>query len=391
MNKMTEKEVLQAYQKYVVPSYCRTNLCLVKGEGAWVTDIHGKRYLDFFPGWAVSGIGHCHPRVVKAVTEQAKKSIHFSNNFFHPLQAQLAEELIRSSFPGKCFFANSGAEANEAAIKLARLAGHPGGRYQIISFTGSFHGRTLATLTMTGQHKVQKGFSPLPSGFRKAKFNDLESVKKVLGPRTAAIVIEPIQGEGGVNPARPGFLKDLRRLCRQHKILLIFDEVQTGMGRTGKLFAFQHYRVTPDAMTLAKTLGGGVPIGAIIIAEKYADLFSPGTHATTFGGGPLVCAAALAVLEAIKKENLLKNAVRMGAYLQERLRKISPLVKEVRGIGLMIGCELKIPAAEITEEAQKNGLLVNCTQHNVLRVMPPLTLTRNEAELGLSILKKCLN
>ncbi|MCX5642172.1 MAG: acetylornithine transaminase [Candidatus Omnitrophica bacterium] len=388
---MTEAEVLQTYQKYVVPSYRRTNLCLVKGNGAWVTDTRGKRYLDFFPGWAVSGIGHCHPRVVKAIAEQAKKSIHFSNNFLHPLQAQLAEKLIRLSFPGKIFFANSGAEANEAAIKLARLAGRPNGRYQIISFTGSFHGRTLATLTMTGQHKVQKGFSPLPSGFRKAKFNDLESVKKVLGPKTAAIVIEPIQGEGGVNPARPGFLKDLRRLCTQHKILLIFDEIQTGMGRTGKLFAFQHYQVTPDAMTLAKTLGGGVPIGAIIIAEKYADLFSPGTHASTFGGGPLVCAAALAVLEAIEKEKLLENAVSMGAYLQERLRKISPLVKEVRGAGLMIGCELKVPAAAITEEAQKNGLLVNCTQYNVLRVMPPLTLTREQADLGLSILKKCLN
>ncbi|MBU2494933.1 MAG: aspartate aminotransferase family protein [Candidatus Omnitrophota bacterium] len=388
---MTEKEVLQAYQKYVVPSYRRTNLCLVKGEGAWVTDIQGKRYLDFFPGWAVSGIGHCHPRVVKAVTEQAKKAIHFSNNFLHPLQAQLAKELVRSSFPGKCFFANSGAEANEAAIKLARLAGHPDGRYQIISFTGSFHGRTLATLTMTGQRKVQKGFSPLPSGFRKAKFNDLESVKKVLGPRTAAICIEPIQGEGGVNPARPGFLKNLRQLCNQNGILLIFDEVQTGMGRTGKLFAFQRYQVTPDAMTLAKTLGGGVPIGAIIIAEKYADILSPGAHASTFGGGPLVCAAALAALEAIKKEKLLENAVRMGAYLQERLRKISPLVKEVRGIGLMLGVELKIPAAKITEEAQKNGLLVNCTQHNVLRVMPPLTLTRDEADLGLSILKQCLS
>jgi len=388
---MTEKEVLRAYQKYVVPSYRRTNLCLVKGEGAWVTDIHGKRYLDFFPGWAVSGIGHCHPRVVKAVAEQAKKAIHFSNNFLHPLQAQLAEELVRSAFPGKCFFANSGAEANEAAIKLARLAGHNEGRYQIISFAGSFHGRTLATLTMTGQRKVQKGFSPLPSGFRKAKFNDLASVKKVLDPKTAAIVIEPIQGEGGVNPCRTGFLEDLRRLCDRNKVLLIFDEVQTGMGHTGKLFAFQHYRVTPDAVTLAKTLGGGVPIGAIIITEKYAGLFSPGTHASTFGGGPLVCAAALAVLEAIKKENLLEKATKTGAYLQERLRKISPLVKEVRGIGLMLGCELKVPGAQIAEEAQKNGLLVNCTQHNVLRVMPPLTLTRGEADLGLSILKKCLN
>lgn len=388
---MTEKEVFQAYHKYIVPSYRRTSLCLIKGEGAWVTDIRGKRYLDFFPGWAVSGLGHCHPRVVKAVTGQVKKSIHFSNNFFHPLQAKLAQELVRSSFPGKSFFANSGAEANEAAIKLARLAGHPEGRYQVISFTGSFHGRTLATLTMTGQHKVQKGFSPLPTGFRKAKFNDLESVKNVLGPKTAAIIIEPVQGEGGVNPAKPSFLRDLRQLCDQHKILLIFDEVQSGMGRTGKLFAFQHYRVTPDAMTLAKTLGGGVPIGAIIIAEKYADLFSPGTHASTFGGGPLVCAAALAVLEAIKKERLLENAVKMGAYLQERLRKISPLVKEVRGIGLMIGCELKIPAAKIAEDAQKNGLLVNCTQHNVLRVMPPLTITKDEADFGLSILKQCLS
>jgi len=388
---MNEEEVYEAYRKYVVPSYARTRLCLVRGKGAWVTDINGRRYLDFFPGWAVSGLGHCYHRVVKAISGEAKKAIHFSNNFFHPRQALLAEKIISKSFPGKCFFANSGAEANEAAIKLARIYGHTTGRYQIISFHGSFHGRTLATLAMTGQRKVQKGFSPLPKGFLKADFNDLDGVKKVLSSRTAAIIVEPIQGEGGVKPADPDFLRGLRRLCDRHKVLLIFDEVQTGMGRTGKYFAFQHYRLAPDAMTLAKTLGGGVPIGCLVAAKKYADLFTPGTHASTFGGGPLACAAALAVFEALEKDGLLENAAKMGDYIKKRLVGISPLVKEVRGIGLMIGCELKVEGAGIAAKARENGLLVNCTQKNVLRIMPPLTITVEEADLGLSILRKCLN
>ncbi|HNQ34711.1 MAG TPA: aminotransferase class III-fold pyridoxal phosphate-dependent enzyme, partial [bacterium] len=280
---MTETEVYRSYQRYIVPSYQRTPLCLVSGRGCWVTDLNGRRYLDFFPGWAVSGLGHCHPRVVKAIREQAGRLLHVSNNYHHPLQAKLAAEIIKASFPGKCFFANSGAEANEGALKLARLHGRPEGRYQVISFRGSFHGRTLATLTLTGQAKVQKGFAPLPAGFRnKAVFNDLASVEKLVNQRTAAVILEPIQGEGGVKPARPEFLAGLRRLCDREKLLLIFDEVQSGLGRTGRLFAFQHYGIRPDAMTLAKTLGGGVPIGALVVAEKYADLLQPGTHASTF-------------------------------------------------------------------------------------------------------------
>ncbi len=387
----SEAAVYETYRKFVIPCYSKSRLCLVKAEGCWVTDINGRRYLDFFPGWAVSGIGHCHPAVVQAICEQAKKALHFSNDYYHPLQAQLAQKVIGKSFSGKCFFANSGAEANEAAIKLARIYGRPTGRYQIISFRGSFHGRTLATLTLTGQRKVQKGFAPLPKGFRKAIFNDLESVKKVLSPKTVAIMVEPIQGEGGVRPADPSFLKGLRQLCNRKKLLLIFDEVQTGMGRTGKFFAFQHYGVTPDAMTLAKTLGGGFPIGALVVGHRYADLLSPGTHASTFGGGPLACRAALAVLETLERDHLVENAAKMGDYIKERLKGISPLVKEIRGIGLMLGIELKVDGAEIVRKAQENGLLINCTQKKTLRIMPPLTITREEAELGLSILEKCLN
>lgn len=388
---MTETEVYHSYQRYIVPSYQRTPLCLVSGRGCWVTDINGRRYLDFFPGWAVSGLGHCHPRVVKAIREQAGRLLHVSNNYHHPLQAELATEIIKSSFPGKCFFANSGAEANEGAIKLARLHGRSEGRYQVISFKGSFHGRTLATLTLTGQAKVQKGFAPLPAGFRnKAVFNDLASVEKLVNQRTAAVILEPIQGEGGVKPARPEFLAGLRRLCDREKMLLVFDEVQSGLGRTGRLFAFQHYGIRPDAMTLAKTLGGGTPIGALVVAEKYADLLQPGTHASTFGGGPLVCAASLAVFEAIRKDSLLENTRRQGEYLKKKLEKISPLVREVRGRGLMLGMELKKPGAKVAARALELGLLINCTQGNVLRIMPPLTVTRRELDLGLKILQKAL-
>ena len=389
---MNEAEVYRLYRDYVIPSYQREPLCLVKGNGAWVTDIKGRRYLDFFPGWAVSGLGHCHPRVVRAIVNQAEMALHFSNNFYQPYQAELARTIVKASFPGKCFFANSGAEVNEAAIKLARIYGYrTGGRYQIISFDRSFHGRTLATIALTGQPKVKRGFAPLPQGFRKAKFNDLESVKKSVNPKTSAIFVEPIQGEGGVRPATAEFLKGLRKMCDDNRIMLIFDEVQTGMGRTGKLFAYQNYGVTPDAMTLAKTLGGGIPIGALVVRKDFADLLQPGTHASTFGGNPLACSAALAVFETIEKENLLDNTLKMGAYLKEILKGISPLVREVRGAGLMLGLELTKEGAGIVAEARKNGLLINCTQKKVLRIMPPLTITQKEIDLGVSILQKCLN
>ncbi len=387
----TGKEVSAAYDQFVVGSYQRQGVCLVRGRATEAFDIEGRRYLDFFPGWAVSGLGHCHPAVVEAIRKQAGQAIHFANNFYHPGQARLARKIIEKSFPGRCFFCNSGAEANEAAIKLARLAGRDRGRYQVISFLNSFHGRTLATLTLTGQKKLQKGFAPLPAGFPKAVFNDLESVRKAVNSKTAAIFVEPIQGEGGVKPARGSFLRGLRELCDRHGILLVFDEVQTGIGRTGHYFAFQDYGVTPDIMTLAKSLGGGVPVGVMVARPQYADLMGPGTHASTFGGGPLACAASLAVFEAIEKEGLLENALVQGDCLRRMLNGISPLVREVRGRGLMIGVELKVPGAPIVEKACRSGLLINCTQGSVLRFMPPLTVSRSEIEEAIAILEKCFD
>lgn len=388
---MNEAQVFAAYRDYVAPSYARLPLCLVSGRGCRVTDINGREYLDFFPGWAVSGVGHCHPRVTAAVRDQAGRALHFANNFHHPLQARLAAKISAAAFPGRCFFCNSGAEANEGAVKLARLAGYRRGRHQVISFAGSFHGRSLATLTLTGQRKVQRGFTPLPPGFPKARFNDLDSVERLVGPRTAAIFLEPVLGEGGVVPADADFLRGLRRLCDREQIMLIFDEVQTGMGRTGHLFAFQRYGVIPDALTLAKSLGGGVPIGAVHARPEFADLLQPGTHGSTFGGGPLACAAALAVFEAIEAEGMLANVRALSGRLERGLAALSPRVRAVRGFGFMLGVELDGPGDDCVNRAREAGLLINCTQGNILRVMPPLNVSAADIDLALDIMAKCLN
>lgn len=387
------KEIKSLYEKYVMPTYTKTPLVLVKGKGSWVWDDKGKKYLDFFPGWAVSGIGHCHPMVIKALEAQSKKILHVSNNYYNELQARLAEKISHHSFDGKCFFANSGAEANEAAVKFARKFGHDKGKFEIITFEKSFHGRTLAMIAATGQDKVKKGFEPLPEGFKTAKFNDIDSVKKVISDKTIGILIEPVQGEGGINVVTKEFMGALRELCDSKELLFILDEVQSGMGRTGKMFCYQYFDIEPDVMTLAKSLGGGMPIGAMIAKRAIADTLGPGTHAATFGGSPIICAAALAVFEAIEKEKLLNNVNKMGKYIRDRLDEFKfkfPNIKDVRGIGLMIGIELAVEGTPIYELCLGNGLLINCTQKNILRIMPPLTVNKEEIDLALGILKDAL-
>ncbi len=389
---MKTKDVINLYNQFVMPTYGKTPLVPVKGKGMKVIDLHGKEFLDFFPGWAVSGLGHCHPEVVSAVRNQLKKIIHIPNNYYILQQAKLAREIINNSFPGKVFFCNSGAEAIESAIKLARAFGRPD-RFEIISMEKSFHGRTLGALALTGQKKYQQGFEPMPQGFKCVEFGNLEVLEKAITPRTCAVIIEPIQGEGGINVAPEEYLKALKKLCQEKNILLIFDEIQTGMGRTGKFFYYQHSGVVPDAMTLAKSLGGGIPIGALVTTERIADLLTPGTHASTFGGSPIVCAAGLAVFKAIKKEKLLKNATEMGNYLLKKLNILKQkydIIKEVKGLGLMVGVELTIEGKHIVEACFEKGLLINCTQGNILRLMPALNVKKKDIDKMIKILKDVL-
>jgi len=388
--KKTER-VVQMYEKYIMSTYKRVPLCLDRGKLAMSWDIEGHGYLDFFPGWAVSGIGHCHPRVSSAVAKQARRLMHVSNNYYSMLQAELARTIITHSFPGKVFFANSGAEANEAAVKLARKYGHEKGRYEVITMAKSFHGRTLAMITATGQEKVKTGFEPLPAGFTHVPFGDLEALKEAITGRTIAVMLEVVQCEGGVNIAPPEYMKALRSLCDEKDIILILDEVQTGMGRAGKMFAYQNYGIEPDVMTLAKALGGGLPIGACVARGKFGDVLTPGTHASTFGGSPIVCAAALAVFDAIKKEGLIQNANKMGSYLKKRLSELKKkyrFIKEIRAMALIIGVELSIKGDDIYKEALKEGLLINCTQDTVLRIMPPMTVKRAEIDKAIAILDR---
>lgn len=387
---MKTTDVQKLYDEYVMPTYTRVPVCLVKGKGSRVWDLEGKVYLDFFPGWAVSGIGHCHPIVVNAIKEQARKMLHISNNFLNIKQAELAKTISEASFPARIFFCNSGAEANEGAIKFAKKYGSETGRFEIITMKNSFHGRTLAAMRATGQDKFHQGFQPLMEKFLHADFNDLESVKKLVTDKTIAIMLEPIQGEGGVSVATRDFLKGLRKLCDEKDMLLILDEVQTGMGRTGKMFAYQHYDLEPDIMTLAKTLGGGVPIGAFVVSRKIKrEVLVAGMHGSTFGGNPLVCAASLAVFKAIKKEKLLTNTIRMGELLDQEFEKLKakyPVIESTRGIGLMKGLKLKVPSAPYANEAREQGFLINATQGDILRIMPPMTVTAKEIKLGLKIL-----
>lgn len=388
---MKIEDVFNSYKDNIMPTYTKTALVFVKGKGSRLWDIHDKQYLDFFPGWGVGNLGHCHPKVMQAVRDQVSKLIFIPNNYYHVPQAKLAKELVYRTYPAKVFFCNSGAEANEGAIKLSRKFGQ--GRFEVISFENSFHGRTLACIAATGQKKYQQGFEPLPEGFRIVKYNDIEEVKKAINQKTVAIMLELIQGEGGINVASQDFVLSLRKICDEKNLLLIVDEVQTGVGRTGKLFAYQHYGITPDIMTLAKALGGGLPIGVMVVKKEIADTLGPGMHASTFGGGPVICRAALAVLKAIQKEKLLAKAQKSGEYLFKELAGLKVkyrIIKEVRGSGLMAGVELNIEGKPIVEECLKKGLLINCTHDRVLRLMPALNITKKEIDKAVGILDEVL-
>ncbi|MCJ7673641.1 MAG: aspartate aminotransferase family protein, partial [Sedimentisphaerales bacterium] len=332
---MTTQETVELFDKYVISNYKRLPRVIVKGEGCWLYDADGNKILDMFPGWAVSGIGHCHPKVVDAIRNQAAELLHIDNTFYSEPQGKLAQLLSERAFGGKCFFCNSGAEANEAALKLARL--HTAQqKYKFITFEGSFHGRTFATVTATAQPKYHEGFLPLLPGFIYAPFNDVAALESAFSDEVAAVMVEPIQGEGGINIAAAEFLRAIRRLCDENGAIMILDEVQTGIGRTGKWFAYQHFDVEPDIITMAKALGGGVAIGAMMAKEEIAASLTPGTHASTFGGNCLACAAGIAVIEAIEEDSLLQNAAELGQYAKDKLLELKQkhfIIDSIRGIG----------------------------------------------------------
>ncbi len=375
-----------------MPNYRRLPIKFVRGEGVFLYDEGGKEYIDLISGIGVNALGYNHPKLTKALCEQARELIHISNLFEVPHQEELAAELVKSSFGegrGKVFFCNSGAEANEALIKLIRKYFRDRGenRYEIITFKNSFHGRTYGALSATGQPKLQEGFEPVLEGFRYAEFNDIESVEKLINEKTAAVLLEVIQGEGGVNPAEEGFIKDLRRLTAERGILLAIDEVQTGNGRTGKFWGFQNYSVEPDLFSTAKGLGAGVPVGALVAKNEIAEHFTPGSHGSTFGGNPLAMRAGLVVFEELKGD-LLEHVERVGKLFKEGLKSLG--VGEVRGKGLMLGLELERPCSELVLKGLQMGLVFNCTAQRVLRFLPPLVIGEKEIGTALEKLKKLL-
>jgi len=391
---MNSAQWIEKSDKYIMKTYGRYPIVPVRGEGCRLWDADGKVYLDFLAGVAVNNLGHCHPKVVKAIQEQAATMIHCSNYYQIPQQIELAELLCSLSFADRAFFCNSGAEANEAAIKLARKYSRDtsgeADRYGIITAAESFHGRTMATVSATGQEKVQRFFDPLLHGFTHVPFNDIDAMAAAINYNTCAVMLEPIQGEGGVNVPDADYLQKVRELCDRHKLLLILDEVQVGMGRTGRMFAHEHFGITPDIMTLAKALAGGAPIGTMLARDEVAQAFVPGTHGSTFGGNPLVCAAALATVRTILEDGILNRTEEIGEYLLGELEalqeKFPKLVKNVRGIGLMIGMGLHIPGADIVKKGHERGLLLNVTHDTVLRFVPPLTVTKAEVDGMIGIL-----
>jgi predicted acetylornithine/succinylornithine family transaminase len=384
-------ETIELFHRYVIPNYRRYPICLVRGEGSHVWDAEGNRYLDLFPGWGCNILGYSPPRLVRAIQEQAERLIHVPNTWYTEPQGEFAEALCTRGF-GQAFFCNSGAEANEGAIKLARLHTPPE-RYKIITFENGFHGRTLAAVTATAQPKYHQGLGPLVPGFLYAPYGDLDAVRELVDAETAAILVEPVQGEGGVNLPPPGFLAGLRSICDEHGLLLMFDEVQTGMARTGEWFAYQTYGVQPDVMTLAKGLAGGVACGAILATAEVAPSLRPGMHASTFGGNPLAMAAGLATVETIEAEGLLDNVRAMSRKFQEFLTELArelPLIEEVRVQGMMIGVELGIPATPAVEKCLQRGLLINATHETVVRLLPALNVTVEQVEEGCEILAEVL-
>ncbi len=411
MKAVETSQTRELFSKFVIPSYSRFDLVLARGEGSYVWDVNGKRYLDFGGGIAVCSLGHAHPEITQALIDQSRELLHVSNLYYNAPQGRLAEKLVGLIGPGRCFFCNSGAEANEGLFKLARKFGHDTGRFEIITTFESFHGRTLAGIAATGQAKVKKGFEPMVPGFKHVPYNDLKAMREAITPQTAAVLIEPIQGESGVTVASVNYLRGLRQLCDEQNLLLFFDEVQAGHFRTGKFHSWQtilgaeanSYR--PDAISMAKSLGGGFPIGAFWVREEYAGLLSPGTHATTFGGTPLGCAVALRILEVIERDHLEENVARVGEFLLGELKslkkKFPNLIREVRGFGLMIGVELnpaapafaereKTPALQVVERLHAAGLLTVPAGIAVIRLLPALNLTRAEAEEGLAAIELVL-
>jgi predicted acetylornithine/succinylornithine family transaminase len=381
--------------EHEVGVYARQPVAFVRGKGCELWDADGRRYLDFFAGLAVNNLGHCHPAVVEAVAEQAATLMHASNVYYTLPAGELAALLCRHSFAERVFLCNSGAEANEAALKLARRWGadRGGGRYEILSTTGSFHGRTFATLTATGQERYQRGFQPLLPGIRLVPYDDLPAMEAAVHDETVAILVEPIQGEGGVVVPGSDYLPGLRALADRRDLLLILDEVQCGLGRTGRLFAHEHAGITPDIMTLAKALGGGLPIGAMCTTTAIAAVLTPGSHASTFGGNPVACAAAAAAVRALADPALLEHVRAVGSHFRARLEALAGPrgpIRQVRGMGLMLGAELDRPGAPIVERCLADGLLINCTAERVLRFVPPLVLTRDQADEGLLILERAL-
>ncbi|HIF30789.1 MAG: aspartate aminotransferase family protein [Pirellulaceae bacterium] len=384
-------ETIELFKSHVIPNYLRYPINLVRGAGSEVWDSEGNRYLDFFPGWGCNLLGHCPPRVVSAVQEQVAKLIHVPNTWHMDIQGRWAQMLSERAF-GKAFFCNSGTEANEAAIKLVRLHTAPQ-RYKIITFEGGFHGRTFGALTATAQPKYHEDLGPLMAGFQYAPFGDLDAVRQLVDDQTCAIMIEPIQGEGGIRIHPDGFLAELRSICDENEMLLVFDEVQTGCGRTGEWFGYQHFEVTPDIITLAKALCGGIAGGALLASDDVSPSLRPGMHAATFGGNPIAAAAGIATLETIEQDDLLAEARQLGEFFENRLLALQEeigLIKEVRVCGVMVGAELMIDGGAIVADCLEHGLLVNCTQGSVIRLLPAMNLGLDAAEEGFEILANAL-
>ena len=393
---MDKQQVIELENKYYMPVFNRLPIVLDRGEGCFVYDNEGKKYLDFLAGIAVNAIGHGNKKLVAAISEQAAKMIHCSNLFYTEQSAVLVKKLAEISGFDRAFLCNSGAEANEGALKLARKYAYKNGKSKprIIAAMHSFHGRTITTLTATGQPKYQEGYDPLPKGFEYVDFGDLEQLEKVMGEDVCAVLLEPVQGEGGVHPAPKDYLAGVRKLCDKHSALLILDEIQTGIGRTGKWFAFEHYGVRPDIVTVAKGLGGGFPVGAFLSTEKISQAFNKGDHGTTFGGNPLACAAANATLGVIEDEKLLANTEKMGSYFQAELGKLQAKyptrISTVRGLGLLLGMELNEEGAKVVADCLAKGLIINCTAGKVLRFVPSLIVNKEEIDMAIKTLDEVL-
>ncbi len=381
---MSEKDVMEKYARYVMQTYTRQPIVLKEGKGAVVKDVNGKEYIDCVAGIAVNNVGHCHPRVVSAIKEQAEHLIHISNLYYNEPQAQLAEKIVELTPIDRVFFCNSGTEAVEAALKLARKAS---GKKEFIAAEGSFHGRTLGALSITYKEKYRKPFEPLIPGARFVPYNDVDAIQDTINNETAAVILEPIQGENGIRIPSEGYLGAVRDVCDEKDVLLILDEVQTGFGRTGKWFAYEHYGVEPDIITMAKALGGGFPMGAMCAKEDVARCFKAGDHASTFGGDPLACAAALGSIAAIEEENLVQRAEKVGAYFLQKLRDLRhEYVIEIRGKGLMIGIELSIDGNAIVDMAREKGVLLNCISDRIIRIVPPLVITEQQIDRVVEVL-----